>query len=67
MGIRLKRSLDSRGREKTPQEVAGRILWDISSGEEGYTGCTVRSGALQWENNNKKKKRSGALEPHGQV
>lgn len=52
MGIRLKRSLDSRGREKTPQEVAGRILWDISSGEERYTGCTVRSGAL---------------EPHGQV
>lgn len=43
----MERSLDFKSREKTPQEEAGRILWDISSGESRYTGCTVRSGALK--------------------
>ena len=43
----MERSLDFKNREKTPQEEAGRILWDISSGESRYTGCTVRSGALK--------------------
>lgn len=46
----MERSLDFKSREKTPQEVAGRILWDISSGESGYTRYTIRSGALEPDN-----------------
>lgn len=40
----MERSLDFKSREKTPQEVAGRILWDISSGESGYTRYTMTEG-----------------------
>lgn len=36
-GTLLKRSFDSEGREKTPQEMAGSVSWDISPGETVYT------------------------------
>lgn len=34
------RPLDSKGREKTPQEAAGRVLCNIGSGEALYTVVT---------------------------
>lgn len=36
-GAQLEQSLDSEGRDKTPQEAAGRVPWAIGTGEVVYT------------------------------